>query len=204
MNLSIILYTHILTGSIALLSGLIPMIAKKGGFLHRKSGLLYFYSMIITILLSLLLSAIRKNGFLGMVGVFSLYQTIEGFLAIRNKSLKLNISDWVALPIFAINAVLMLLSFKIVLIVFAFISFSLIFGRIKNLIQLRNGKSLAANSYLRRHIGMILGSYVSALTAFLVNVSPFGSSAIIWLLPIGLILPIGVYWTVKMSRITEK
>lgn len=204
MNLYVVLYTHILTGSIALLSGLLPMLAKKGGFLHRKSGLLYFYSMLITIILSLLLSSIRNNSFLGMVGVFSLYQTIEGYLAIRNKSLKFNISDWIALPIFFINAVYMLMSFKIVLIVFAIISFSLIFSRIKDLIQLRNGKSLAANSYLKRHIGMILGSYVSALTAFLVNVSTFGSSVIIWLLPIGLILPIGVYWTVKVSKVTSK
>lgn len=204
MNLSLVLYTHILIGSIALLSGFLPMLAKKGGFLHRKSGILYFYSMIITILLSLILAFNDNLSFLGMVGVFSLYQTIEGYLAIRNKSLKFNISDWLALPIFAINAVCMLLSFKIVLLVFACISFVLIFGRIKDLIQLRNGKYLAVNAYLRRHIGMILGSYVSALTAFLVNVSPFGSSAIIWLLPTVLILPIGVYWTNKISKIVSK
>ena len=45
MNTKYILYIHIICGTIALLSGIIPMITKKGSVAHTRSGWVYFWAM---------------------------------------------------------------------------------------------------------------------------------------------------------------
>ena len=43
-TIQILIYIHAGFGGIALLSGLLSLIAKKGKEIHKKSGLIFFYS----------------------------------------------------------------------------------------------------------------------------------------------------------------
>ncbi|MFT4565321.1 MAG: hypothetical protein ACI9FN_000274, partial [Saprospiraceae bacterium] len=52
----IILPIHIVTGSISLILFWIPVISKKGGRIHVKSGIAYVYTMWITVVTAALLS----------------------------------------------------------------------------------------------------------------------------------------------------
>lgn len=46
-SIQILIFIHASFGGIALISGLISMIAKKGKNIHKKSGLIFFYSMVL-------------------------------------------------------------------------------------------------------------------------------------------------------------
>ena len=46
-TIQIVIYIHAAFGGIALLAGLVSIIAKKGKNIHRKSGLIFFYSMVV-------------------------------------------------------------------------------------------------------------------------------------------------------------
>ena len=57
--LKLILYVHIAGGSAALLSMFIPLISRKGGRTHRRSGWVFVAGMTIVSLTALALSAAR-------------------------------------------------------------------------------------------------------------------------------------------------
>lgn len=42
-----IVFIHIIAGSLALISGFIPLVTRKGGATHRRWGQLYFWSMLV-------------------------------------------------------------------------------------------------------------------------------------------------------------
>src|SRR5690349_21412348 len=57
--LKMFLYLHIAGGSAALLSMLIPLVARKGGRTHRRSGWVFVTGMSVVSLTALVLSAAR-------------------------------------------------------------------------------------------------------------------------------------------------
>ena len=48
MTYKLVLYTHVLAGIIAIISGFTALSVKKGARLHRKAGLVFFASMVFT------------------------------------------------------------------------------------------------------------------------------------------------------------
>ena len=73
--IQILIYIHATFGGIALLTGLISIIAKKGKPIHKKFGLVFFYSMILSGIIAMIVAVLPKHEspFLFVVGVFSLY-----------------------------------------------------------------------------------------------------------------------------------
>ena len=57
----IFIYTHAGFGGIALLTGAIALIAKKGNKLHKKSGKVFLYSMLTGALISLIISIMSNH-----------------------------------------------------------------------------------------------------------------------------------------------
>ncbi|GAB3891676.1 DUF2306 domain-containing protein [Spirosoma agri] len=84
-----LLTTHIATGIIALLVGLIPMFSKKGSRLHNRAGLVYVYCMITVAITALLLCALQPfkmmRLFLTGIAVFSFYLSVTGWRATKQK-----------------------------------------------------------------------------------------------------------------------
>ena len=68
-----LLTTHILFGSIGLLSGSYNLLRKKGGSIHVKVGKLFVVSMLITGSTALLMALLKPNMFLFIVGVFTIF-----------------------------------------------------------------------------------------------------------------------------------
>lgn len=48
----VLIYIHAFFGGIGLISGLISIFVEKGGIVHRRSGTIFSYSMVISALLS--------------------------------------------------------------------------------------------------------------------------------------------------------
>ncbi len=197
----IALYTHIVAGSLALISGTLAMTTKKGHKLHKLSGKVFYWSMWGTIVLALYISIIKDLRFLLHVGIFSAFQNYQGMRAIKNKSLKPNLIDWFSTLVLIINAGFMISSMSVILMVFGGISVLLLFLQFKTYVQILQGKTLKNLTWLRQHIGMMIGAYIATITAFLVvNMNGFGNAIVLWLAPTFLLVPLMIYWQRKYSK----
>ena len=201
------LYTHIISGGVALVSGTVAMGTKKGNKNHKLAGKFFYYSMWLVITLALYISIIKGLSFLLHVAIFAFFQNYNGFRAIKNKTLKPHVFDWFILIVAGINAAFMLYSEQPVLIAFGCISVLLFFSQIKTYISVLKGKELSKLLWLNQHIGMMIGSYIAAFTAFIVvnTAMLFPSQSmtihiIAWLSPTIILVPLLIYWQNKYAK----
>ncbi len=204
-TIQILIYTHAVLGCFALLAGLISIIVKKGKNIHRKSGLIFFYSMMLSGIIALIVAILpnHENPFLFAVGIFSLYFVLTGNRALSFKRKKLNLKiDRLISIIMLLTGFLMILlpiiltkSINIILVVFATVG--ILFSS-RDLILFKNPKQLK-NKWLKLHLGKMMGGYISATTAFVV-VNDFFPSFYGWFIP-GII---GGFIIAYWMRITNK
>jgi hypothetical protein len=192
----ILLIFHIAAGNAALISGLISMTSKKGKLVHRKAGLVFFYSMIVVTISSIYLAFVKDIPFLFHIGIFVFYQTYNGWRTLKNKSQYPSFFDWILQLLALINGIFMIYSMQIVLLVFGGISLMLVFNDLKLFIKVYRAKPIPKLTWLTRHIGNMIGAFIGALTAFLVvNFSFPGPYWLIWLAPTFVLVPLMRYWT---------
>jgi uncharacterized membrane protein len=204
LNTSLIF--HIASGFIALSSGLIIFILKKGNKQHRKVGSVFFYSMLMIVLTAFVISILKENPFLFMIGIFSLFMNYSGYRSIKNKTLKPNKLDWFVLVLGAINMIVMIYTLNIVLMIFGGISISLISGDIRTFIKTTRGQEIPKMTWLRRHIGMMMGTYIATITAFIVTAGPrtdwyttINPHWLPWVLPSLILTPMIIYFSRKYA-----
>lgn len=210
-----LLITHIIAGALGLLVGSIVMVLKKGNKTHKTLGRVFSYSMLYAGVSSLILAIMHPNTFLFMVGVFSVYLVATGhrylYLKERIKNhKKAQVLDWLLSSFmlvfalgFIIYGILVLRTgnmFSLVLIVFGglgclFVKQDYLYYRAKVTDMLY---------WLRIHIGRMMGAYISALTAFLVNNSRYFPDYIpgfiFWLLPTLLFVPLILKWIKRYCK----
>ena len=197
----IALWAHILAGHISLLTGTIIMFARKGNTRHAFWGRCFFYSMTVVGFSSIYLSVSLANSFLMHVGIFSLYLNISGWRSIRFRKLIPRWPDILINLVALANGLLMVLSQKLILMVFGAITLLLISLDLQWYWLYFMKKQHAGNRWLGRHIGMMVGAFISALTAFLtVNVSFNGPAWIIWLSPTIILVPVMQYWIHRYTK----
>ncbi len=195
---SIALIFHVISGFSALLFGLIAIVTKKGKKTHKKTGLIFFYSMLVVSISGLLVSLIRDNQFLFFISIFTFFMNYFGYRSIVNKNLTYNKLDYFVLIISALNTILMIYTLNIILLVFGGISLSLVINEIRIIFRIRKNEQLPKLTWLRRHIGMMIGTYIATSTAFLiVNVNDFEPAWIPWLAPTFILSPLIFYFSKK-------
>ena len=201
----IALLAHIISGIATLGVGSLLMILKKGDKLHQKLGMVFFYAMLLVTITSIYLSWFRNIPFLFFIGIFVFYQNYSGYRSIKNKSLEFKWYDGLVLLIALINAIFMIKTLNIILLVFGLISLLIVFTDLKIYYTLYQNKKLAKLTWLSRHIGMMIGAYIGALTAFLVrNIHFFQPSWVIWLAPTFVLIPLMRYFNWKYTVIPQK
>ena len=78
---------HVISGTFALLLGLIALISIKGGKIHNTSGIYFLYFMAIVILTALVgVFVFGRNVFLLVITVLSGYVAFSGFRILKTKS----------------------------------------------------------------------------------------------------------------------
>lgn len=203
--IKIIIYIHVITGTLAMIAGTVSMIAKKGGKVHKKAGLLFFYSLLISDVISLIVSAMpeHENPFLFCIGVFTLYLIVSGYLVLRYKRETVNLFwDKILSTTMLITGIGMILypiilfgNFNIVLGVFGIVGVIMScidFARYRNKAKLRE-------QYLQLHLSKMIGGFIASITAFIVANGVL-SGLIGWLSP-GIIGGFVIaYWTIKLNR----
>jgi hypothetical protein len=200
--LKVLLLLHIVCGTASLVAGLAAFIFIKGGLAHRRAGIIFYYAMLGVCFTAVIVSISRNNKFLLLLAVFSFYQAYCGRRAILNKSLRPSILDWTVLFIAAVNSFFMIREMELVLLVFGGISTYLVLGNFSRNIAILQGKTLQPLSWKKVHIGLMTGSFIAAITAFLV-VNQHALSfldlpgPLIWFLPTFILVPLILYWTKK-------
>ncbi|MFN4123205.1 MAG: hypothetical protein ACK4GL_07865 [Flavobacteriales bacterium] len=196
-----LLYAHTISGHIALLAGLFSLISKKGQRLHKKSGFIFFIGMLTVGISGVILSIAKSNLFLFHIAIFVGYQAFAGFRALKNKSLKAQWYDYLNTTIALVNGIFMVMSLQVILMVFGGIGLLLSIGELQTSFRIYAGQTLPKNVWLRKHIGMMIGAYIGASTAFLVVNFVLDSvpAFLIWLAPTVIFMPIMIYWQRKIN-----
>lgn len=202
---SILIYIHIAAGIASLCFGFIPLVSKKGGRNHKKIGLLFYYSMFVVAITALLTSLYDGFTLLTHLGVFAIHLNYFGIRSLREKSMKSSPIDWGVNILGLTNAVLMITSGSVILIIFGIVSLSNVVSIIKlNIMVLRN-KPIPRLAWLTQHIGLMVGAYIATVTAFLVNnVRAMEPVWLLWLLPTAVFVPLSIYWVNKYVKKPNK
>lgn len=178
---------HAILGGIGLLAGTISIVSKKGGFLHRKSGIVFVFTMLISTIVSMIV-AVQPNHmstFLLSVGILTIYFVLGGYLALRYKKKYVNLlaDRCLALAMLIIGIAMMshplfLNQLNIVMIVFG--ALGTVFA-VRDFMHFSKHEELHKH-WLTLHIGKITGGYISAFTAFIV-VNQLIPGIVGWILP---------------------
>jgi hypothetical protein len=203
---------HVFAGASALLSGAIAIAFRNRLKYHRVLGRLYFWSMLVVFLTSVYLGIVKLNLFLVCVGFFTFYMCITAYRSLKLKKLpfeqKPHKFDWMIEAVFGLVHL-----FFVLLAVWFFIHqnygagfVGLIFGGfglLGNYNTFRRFRYVQKhkNFWLLTHISGMLGSYIGAITAFVVNNSasiPL-PPIILWLGPTVLLTPLIFLETRKHS-----
>lgn len=208
------LLIHVIAGALALIFGAFAIMLKNKTPKHKKVGKFYFWCMTVVFVSSLFLSVVKGLLFLFFISVFTYYATLIAYRSLKLKELHLNqkpstfdwLVEYIALSVF------------IGLLLFAFwyfyktnssqaiipLSFGLmgLIGVLKNIKQLKQPPTEKLY-WLKKHIGNMLGSYIGAITAFLVNQGEFipVNPIILWLGPTVVIVPLIVVELKKVKTI---
>lgn len=83
--MDLILIAHIFGGSLAIAAGFVAMLAPKGASWHRKSGMVFFYAMLVMATLAVFMAAFRgvAPGVNVPMGLLTLYLVVTGVRAVR-------------------------------------------------------------------------------------------------------------------------
>lgn len=200
-----LIYIHAIFGGTAFIAGFIAIITKKGGNFHKKSGSTFYYMMLFSAVVALVIAVLPKheNPFLFTIGLFSSYFIITGYRALRfkkpNPTLlvdKLIVSVMIITGIFMIfYPIIIMGKLNIVLTIFGTVG--IIFAT-RDFLLFKNAKKLRKD-WLKMHIGKMLGGYISAVTAFIV-VNQFIPGIAGWLTPSVFGVAYMSYWFWKLNK----
>lgn len=199
------LYVHIISGFLALITGAVALIVRKGKGIHILSGKMYVLLMLVVAVSALVLSLLKSNIFLLLIAFFAIYQTITGYRAVTNKSQRPNLFDWLIMLLGVFTGTYMILTWNLVLIVFGAIAVFLAILDLRTYLFVLSGRTLPPLVWLRRHIGFMVGAYIATFTAFVVvNIRYEAVPWLPWLAPTIVGIPLMQYWTWKFTKSAGK
>ena len=216
--LTTLLIIHITAGLTALFVGLVPMFSQKGTSLHRRTGMVYVWCMIIVAATAILLCVLQPfrlfRFFLAGIAVFSFYLCLTGWRATKQKKGLYAAFDKNLAYITLLTGAAMV-TFGIYLLVQNGLQFFPIvfgfFGVLTSRFALEDvqklGKSAEKQHWFFRHFIRMGGSYIATFTAALVTnfyrfapaSTPKWGGTIVWIAP-ALIGGWFIGWTVRRYK----
>lgn len=205
-----LLYLHIAGGFLALTTGLLSMMNRKGQSRHLLTGKLFFLGMTIVFITATLIALAKNLAFLLMVGFFSYYLACTGYrvLSLRrlHRDQRAGWPDWglavtgivagAALMIYAVGWFQTRGNWGWVPLSFGLFCFLSALSDIRLFLK----KPGSSRFRIYRHGIRMGGSFAAALTAFVVTNLHLGSlSWLLWLLP-GLLTGIWIGRLVRPYR----
>ena len=213
MYFSVILFIHIIAGSLVLIFGITAFLIKAINWkhnLHIISGKIFFTNMLIALMTAILLSIYIHSLFLFLIAIFSLYLVATGRHYAANKKGKPYWYAW-------LQSTLMIFVSLALTIYGCYLLYesndngvtSLVFGCIGFVLSLRDllifsKGGLTGNQRLAKHLAYMLASMIAAITAFLIVNFTIKYQFILWLLPTVIISPAIIYFESKVKKGSHK
>lgn len=88
---------HVMAGLTALVTGAVALYALKGATLHRRSGILFVYAMLVMSSTGAVMSVVHLNVGNIIAGVLTFYLVLTALLTVRRPSLEFHRIDGVAM-----------------------------------------------------------------------------------------------------------
>lgn len=183
---------HVSAGAIALLTGLLAIVTRKGKKAHNLVGMTYFGAMTAIFITAIPIAIPKTNIFLLAVSVFSFYLAYTGFRYTRLKKIKHTpifdlvfsyIAAVVFLAMIVMGSWLLLIGQPVIatlLLVFGGIGLSM---AIRDILRLSGKTKELPGNWIPGHLIRMQGSYIAAVTAFLVNNFRDLPPLVLWLGP---------------------
>jgi uncharacterized membrane protein len=188
-----LLVLHIAGGAIALLSGPVPMLSRKGSPLHRRAGDLYAVAMTVTAVSALFLALITGKMFFAALAVFALFLIFNGARAIgfRRQQRPSTADDAVCIVTAAFSAWLLWHGVESMDVTGVFFGAG---GAILAWSQWRRLRDPAVD-WLRVHLTSMGAAYTATATAFLAVNLTFLPRAVAFIVP-ALVGTAAISWAV--------
>jgi hypothetical protein len=104
---------HIGAGTVGLASGTVAIFAKKGGWLHRKAGIVFFISMLVMAVFAGYLAVMRPGQIVNLfIAVFASYLIVTGWTTVQRQNGKIGFAEKTGLVI----AILLCAPFAILIV----------------------------------------------------------------------------------------
>ena len=197
---------HVVLSSIAFVVGGIALLSKKGRTLHKRSGLIFFWLMTLSTVLTLCVSMMPYHVSTSMfqISIMTLYFLIGGLrsLSFKNKDHNLKIDKVMAWIVIAISWFIFFYSYALyggaqpLQTVFGVVATA--FG-LADLITFHRSPSLK-RYWLIFHLSKITAGYTTAVTGFFVAQNVIGGYYN-WFTPTVISLIYIFYWMVKLKII---
>lgn len=204
--MQILLSTHILAGTIALLCAALAVSSAKGKKIHVLSGRIYFCCMFVIFLTAIPMSIINNNILLFLIAIFSFYLAFAGLRFARNRKGIAATLDWIAVGLMILSGASMWIlaaiyfandnSQYIPLLVFGFLAMALGYRDFKSY----QNKTAIGKERIARHLTNMLGGTIAVVTAVLVVNVNLEPAWVWWVLPTALITPVIIWWSIKVKK----
>jgi len=219
--LSWTVWGHVLGGSVALATFLIPLASKKGGVFHVKSGWIYLIAMIVVTLSAFLVTPWRYffdpsrtestqgfAAFLFFIAFFSLTSLQQGIIVFKHK-IRSTVSTFstLGLPIGLMIIAALMLLYGLSLQKWLFVIFGILAFRTgREQFQFWKNPQKHKMDWWFFHLENMFTCCIATITAFAVTAIPrlFPNSALdsiwIWLLPTLVMVPWQIYFIRKYEK----
>ncbi|WP_299533847.1 hypothetical protein [Ulvibacterium sp.] len=169
---------HVTTGTAALLLGVVALLSKKGGRVHKRSGLIFLFFIALVIVTALMgVLAFGANEFLIALTMLSGYQAFSGYRVLKSKSNKPKTLDiLVALLtlssglyfLYYLDAIGMIWSPMIIYSTVGALFIIIAYDFLRYLFKAEHYK----NFWLYEHIYKMIAAFTALLAAFIGTVLP--------------------------------
>lgn len=163
---------HIVSGTIALLLGLIALSTKKGGTTHKKVGKVFLLLLVFVIITGLIgVFVFNRNTFLLVITVLSAYNGFSGYRILQTRSNKPKLLDISVAIISLISVSYFLYYFKSIGMIWAPVIIystvgALLFLIVYDFARYLIPRALYKNLWLYEHIYKMIGAFTALLAAF--------------------------------------
>jgi peptidoglycan/LPS O-acetylase OafA/YrhL len=200
---------HIIGGLVGLTSGAVALSAPKGGNLHRKSGMIFVYAMLVLSTSGAVMAALKPERISVIAGMLTFYLVITALLTVRRREPGSNWMD-ASTMVFALLVGLLSITFAIqglsgtdaeytpIGFIFGIVALLAGFGDIRMMLA----RSLLWAQRIARHLWrMCFALWIAAASFFLGQSDEFPEALRIMPLlctPVLLVLLLMFYWLARV------
>ena len=199
---------HIIAGLIGLISGAVALSAPKGARLHRKSGIIFVYAMLIMSTSGAVMAALKPERISVIAGLLTFYLVLTALLTVRHR---VDVSRWID-----VSAMLFAIVIGILSITFAIQGLNgddgltpmgFIFGTVALLAASGDARMLLARVIpwthrIARHLWrMCLALWIATASFFLGQADMFPEalrSMPLQCTPVLLVMLLMIYWLIRV------